>query len=69
MYVTGFIDKLQEGLKTAENGTWLYSKTVSIFRTVISMVKNEPQCIPVLQYLYRTEPQIFDPNESGAFYM
>ncbi|OZC06757.1 hypothetical protein X798_06243 [Onchocerca flexuosa] len=59
----------QEGLKTAESGTWLYNKTVSIFRTVVSMVKNEPQCIPVLQYLYRTAPQIFDPNESGALYM
>lgn len=56
-------------MKTAENGAWLYSKTVSIFRTVVSMVKNEPQCIPVLQYLYRTAPQIFDPSESGAFYM
>ncbi|KAL3997119.1 SNF2 N-terminal domain family protein [Acanthocheilonema viteae] len=68
-FTTYFLAMINEGLKTAESGDWLYSKTVSIFRTVVSMVKNEPQCIPVLQYLYRTAPQIFDPNESGAFYM
>ncbi|VDK66140.1 unnamed protein product [Onchocerca ochengi] len=68
-FTTYFLAMINEGLKTAESGTWLYNKTVSIFRTVVSMVKNEPQCIPVLQYLYRTAPQIFDPNESGALYM
>lgn len=60
---------LQEGLKTAESGSWLYNKTVGIFRTVVSIIKNEPQCIPALHYLYRTAPQIFDPNERGALYM
>ncbi|MCP9259974.1 Transcriptional regulator ATRX [Dirofilaria immitis] len=63
--IRGLKGRRQEGLKTAESGTWLYGKTVSIFRTVVSMVKNEPQCIPVLQYLYRTAPQIFDPNDSA----
>ncbi|KAM3722331.1 Transcriptional regulator ATRX [Dirofilaria immitis] len=65
-FTTYFLAMINEGLKTAESGTWLYGKTVSIFRTVVSMVKNEPQCIPVLQYLYRTAPQIFDPNDSGG---
>ncbi|VDM07827.1 unnamed protein product [Wuchereria bancrofti] len=68
-FTTYFLAMINEGLKTAENGAWLYNKTVGIFRTVVSIVKNEPQCIPVLQYLYRTAPQIFDPNESGALYM
>uniref|UniRef100_A0A915PX70 Uncharacterized protein n=1 Tax=Setaria digitata TaxID=48799 RepID=A0A915PX70_9BILA len=68
-FTTYFLAMINEGLKTAENGIWLYNKTVSIFRTVVSMVKNEPHCIPVLQFLYRTAPQIFDPNDAGALYM
>uniref|UniRef100_A0A0R3S288 Helicase ATP-binding domain-containing protein n=1 Tax=Elaeophora elaphi TaxID=1147741 RepID=A0A0R3S288_9BILA len=68
-FTTYFLALISEGLKTAEDGAWLYNKTVSIFRTVVSMVKNERQCIPVLQYLYRTAPQIFDPNESSALYI
>ncbi|CAG9538744.1 unnamed protein product, partial [Cercopithifilaria johnstoni] len=68
-FTTYFLAMINEGLKTAESGAWLYSKTVSIFRTVVSMVKSEPHCVPILQYLYRTAPQIFDPNESSALYM
>ncbi|EJD74712.1 SNF2 family domain-containing protein [Loa loa] len=68
-FTTYFLALINEGVKTAESGPWLYNKTVSVFRTVVSIVKNEPQCIPVLQYLYRTAPQIFDPNEPNALYM
>ncbi len=54
---------IQEAISQRQTRDFLFNKSVSVFRTVVKMVRHIPEVMPILRHIYTNTPQFFDSRD------